>query len=125
MATDPGFLNHIKDLFADLGPIRTGRLFGGTALYIDDAMFAVIFGDALYMKTDKALGETYADAGSEPFTYETKTGTRTINGLMLLPESALDDPDEALSWARRSMIPAEAAATEKRRKQALKKARTK
>lgn len=115
MATDPSFLNHIKDLFADLGPIRTGRLFGGTALYIDDAMFAVIFGDALFMKTDKPLGETYVEAGSEPFTYDTKTGVRTINGLMSLPESALDDPEEALSWARRSMIPAIAAAKKRKK----------
>jgi DNA transformation protein len=120
MATDPGFLDHIKDLFDDLGPIRTGRLFGGTALYVDDAMFAVIFGDTLYMKTDAELSKTYAEAGSEPFTYDTKTGVRTINGLMLLPESALDDPDEALTWARLSLAPAQAAATEKRAKKARK-----
>ncbi len=113
MATDPGFLNHIKDLFSDLGPIRPGRLFGGTALYIDDAMFAVVFGDALYMKSDADLAKTYAQAGSEPFSYDTKTGIRTINGLMSLPESALDDPDEALNWARQSLVPARVAAAKK------------
>ncbi|PHQ95396.1 MAG: hypothetical protein COB39_13015 [Marinosulfonomonas sp.] len=47
MSTDPGFLNHARDLFAGRGPISTGRLFGGTSLYLDGAMFAVIFGDAL------------------------------------------------------------------------------
>ena len=74
MATDPGFLDHVTDLFSDLGPLRKGRLFGGTALYVDDAMFAVIFGDTVYMKTDADLTLIYADAGSEPFIYQTKSG---------------------------------------------------
>ncbi len=121
MATDPGFLNHVTDLFTDLGPVRTGRMFGGTSLYIDDAMFAVIFGDALFMKSDPELSKRYADAGSAPFVYDTKTGPRTIHGLMALPDAALDDPGEALHWARLSMVPAEAAAEEKRRKKAAKK----
>ncbi len=121
MATDPGFLNHVTDLFTDLGPVRTGRMFGGTSLYIDDAMFAVIFGDALFMKSDPELSKRYADAGSAPFVYDTKTGPRTIHGLMALPDAALDDPSEALHWARLSMVPAEAAAEEKRRKKAAEK----
>jgi len=116
MATDPGFLNHVTDLFADLGPVRTGRMFGGTSLYIDDAMFAVIFGDALFMKSDASLTRTYLAAGSQPFQYDTKTGIRTIHGLMALPDAALDDPDEALHWARLSLVPAQAAAEEKRAK---------
>lgn len=113
MATDPEFLKHALDLFAGLGPIRTGRMFGGTSLYIDDAMFAVIFNDALYMKADKPLAANYAEAGSRPFQYETKTGIRTINGLTSLPDSAMDDPEEALFWARKSLIPAQKAAVKR------------
>ena len=113
MSTDPDFLEHCRDLFASLGPISTNRMFGGTGLYIDGAMFAVIFGDALYMKADKPLAIQYNQAGSAPFQYDTKSGVRTIPGLISLPESALDDPEEALFWARKSLIPA-MAATEKR-----------
>lgn len=111
------------DLFASLGPIRTGRLFGGTSLYIDDAMFAVIFGDALYMKVDKPLAKDYAAAGSQPFSYDTRTGLRTIPGLMSLPTAAHDDPDEALKWAQLSLIPAEKAAKKRLADQMRKKAR--
>lgn len=118
MATDPDFIEHVRDLFADLAPLRTGRLFGGTAIYADDAMFAVIFGDAIYMKSDADLTPRYIDAGSEPFIYDTKTGPRTIKGLMSLPDAALDDPEEAMQWAHLSMIPALKAAEEKRRKKA-------
>lgn len=113
MATDPDFLIHARDLFAGLGPITTGRLFGGTSLYLDGAMFAVIFGDALYMKADKPLAAEYAKAGSAPFQYDTKSGVRIIPGLVSLPDSALDDPDEALFWARKSMVPALKAAAKR------------
>ena len=116
MATNPEFLNHALDLFSGLGPIRTGRMFGGTSLYVDDAMFAVIFGDALYMKADKPLADEYTEAGSAPFQYDTKTGIRTIAGLTSLPDSAMDDPEEALFWARKSMIPAIAAAAKRAKK---------
>ncbi|KPU84966.1 hypothetical protein JI58_00445 [Marinosulfonomonas sp. PRT-SC04] len=97
----------MHDLFADLGPIRTSRMFGGTGLYIDDAM---IFDDAIYMKADTPLAADYKDAGSEQFQYVTKAGSRNIPGLMSLPDSAMDDPEEALFWARKSMIPALTAA---------------
>lgn len=113
MATDPEFLNHVLDLFSDLGPVRTGRMFGGTSLYIDDAMFAVIFGDALFMKADKPLAADYAEAGSAPFQYDTKTGVRVIPGLVSMPDSAMDDPEEALIWGRKSMVPAQKAATKR------------
>ena len=116
MATDPGFLNHVKDLFAGLGPLRTGRMFGGTSLYIDDAMFAMIIGDELIMKSDNNLSVLYADAGSTPFVYDTRKGPRTIPGMMYLPDSAMDDPEEALDWARRSLVPAQAAALKKQQK---------
>ncbi|NOX74539.1 MAG: TfoX/Sxy family protein [Alphaproteobacteria bacterium] len=123
MAADPGFLEHARDLFADLGPVRVGRMFGGHALYIDDAMFAMLIGDAIFMKADKALAAVYADAGSTAFTYDTKKGLRTIPGLMSLPDAALEDPDEALIWAQKSLIPAQAAAAEKRRKKAVQQAK--
>jgi len=113
VSTDPDFLDHALDLFAGLGPIRTGRMFGGTSLYIEDAMFAVIFGDALYMKADKPLATLYSEAGSKPFQYNTKTGIRTIPGLTSLPDNALDNPDEALFWARKSMVPAQKAAVKR------------
>ncbi len=116
MASDPEFVAYACELFSGLGPIRRGRLFGGTALYIDDAMFAMISGDAIWMKSDADLRPDYEAAGSVPFSYDTKTGKKVIPGLMRLPDGALDDPDEALTWARRSLIPAEAAAKKRAKK---------
>ena len=110
MALSPEFAEHLRDLFQGLGPIQTRRMFGGAGVYLGEAMFALIVDDTLYMKADEELAAAYTAEGSEPFSYETRSGPRTLPGFMRLPDSALDDPDEALAWARRSLIPAELAA---------------
>lgn len=126
MATDPEFLEHMRDLFASLGPMGTGRMFGGTALYVDeDVMFATILGDRVWMKSDDSTYQAYLDAGSEPFTYARKNGPLAVTSLMSLPESAMDDGDEAVIWARLSIPPAEKAAAKKRLQKAKKMARKK
>ena len=49
------------------------------------------------------LLEAFVEAGSRKFTYPTKDGRTMSMGYWTLPEPALDDPDEAVAWARRSL----------------------
>lgn len=113
MSLSREFSEHLRDLFAPLGPIRTRRMFGGAGVFLDDAMFALVVDDVLYMKADPELARAYEAAGSEPFSYATRNGPRTLAGFMRLPDAALDDPDEALAWARRSLVPAREAAAQR------------
>ncbi|HUF88264.1 MAG TPA: TfoX/Sxy family protein [Thermohalobaculum sp.] len=113
MGVSPEFSEHIHDLFDRLGPVRTRRMFGGAGVFLGEAMFALVVDDTLYMKADAELARAYAAAGSEPFSYAARDGTRTLAAFMRLPDAALDDADEALAWARRSLVPAEAAAAAK------------
>ena len=90
-------------------------MFSGTALYAeDDVMFATILGDTVWMKSDGSSFQTFLDAGSRPFSYQRANGSREVTSLMSLPESGMDDPDEALIWARLALPPARAAAETKR-----------
>ena len=123
MALSREFADHLRDLFGALGPVETRRMFGGAGVYLGDAMFALVIDDTLYMKADAELAQAYSQAGSAPFSYDTRNGVRTIPGLMRLPDSALDDADEALDWAQRSLVPAELAAAKKRAAKARKAAR--
>ncbi|MBY5972316.1 TfoX/Sxy family protein [Ferrimonas balearica] len=127
MAVDPDFLEHLRDLFADLGPLRVGRMFSGAALYVEeDVMIAMISASGtIYMKSDATTEAAFRAAGSAPFTYARKPGPRVVPSLMSLPESALDDPEEALHWARLSLGPARAAAVAKRAAKARRAARQK
>ena len=122
MAVEREFLDHVLDLFAGLGPLRTGRMFSGVAVYAEeDAMFAMISANhVVYMKSNDATAPAYEAAGATPFFYTRATGTRQVTSLMTLPESAMEDPDEALDWARLSMGPARAAAAKKRAEKARK-----
>nr|WP_254871410.1 TfoX/Sxy family protein [Pseudooceanicola sp. HF7] len=118
-------MEHLRDLFSGLGPLRTGRMFSGAAIYAEeDAMFAMVSSSGtVYMKSDASTEQAYLAAGATPFFYTRKEGTREVRSLMSLPESALDDPEEALEWARLSLGPARAAAAEKRRAKAKRKRR--
>ena len=124
MAATPEFTAFARDLFSGLGPVKIRRMFGGAGVYLDEAMFALISDDTLYMRTDAALGEAYAKAGSEQWTYDGK-GKPVTMPYWRLPDAALDDPEVAVDWARRSLIPAEAVAAEKRAAAVRKKARSK
>jgi len=115
MPTDPEFLEHILDLFQGLGRITTGRMFSGTALYVEgDVMFACILGETVWLKSDASTLAQFEAAGSRPFTYDRATGAQRVTSLMSLPEAAMDDADEALTWARLALEPARKAADKKR-----------
>jgi DNA transformation protein and related proteins len=121
MATDPDLLAHVLDLFAGLGRVGTGRMFSGTALYVEgDVMFAAILGGTVWMKSDASTEPAYLAAGSRPFTYQRQTGAREARSLMSLPDAALDEADTALHWARLSLPPARLAAEQKRHAKARK-----
>ena len=124
MAVSEEFRAHVRDLFAGIGPVEVRRMFGGAGVYRGDACFAVIVDGGIWMRADPALGADYAAAGSEQWVYEGAGRGPVAMPYWRLPEAAADDPDEAAAWARRSLVPAEQAAAEKRGAKARKKART-
>ncbi len=117
---DDSFHAFVKELFAGLGPVQIKRLFGGAGGYADGVMFLLIGDDTIYIKVDAALKVELREAGSGPFEWTPKTGPRageTIDlGYWRLPESALDDPDEAATWGRKALAVARAKAEEKKPK---------
>ena len=124
MAVSEEEREHIRDLFAGLGLVEVRRMFGGAGVYLGDACFALLVDGTSLMRADDALGADYAAASSEQWVYEGRRGPVAMP-YWRLPESALDDPDEATAWARRSLVPAERAAAEKRAAKERKAARAK
>jgi DNA transformation protein len=103
----------IRDLFAGLGPVRVRRMFGGQGVYRDELMFALEAGGELYLKADGETAGAFAKAGSRQFVY-TKGGKPMPMSYWRLPDSALDDPDEASRWGRLAVEAARRAAAAKR-----------
>jgi len=103
MSASPGFRAFLQELLGALGELRFRAMFGGHGVYLHDRMFALVVRDTLYLK---GFPDTVADfeaAGSEMFTYAMKDGRTGSINYWRMPESALDDPDEAVDWARRAV----------------------
>lgn len=117
MSLSKDFEAFAVELFAGLGPIRIKRMFGGAMAYAGEHGFALLDDEAIWIKVDDASDAAFVEAGSPRFTYPMKDGRLMEMSYRRLPETAMDDPDEALSWAR---LGVEAAM----RKDAAKTART-
>jgi DNA transformation protein and related proteins len=117
----------IRDIFRSFGPVQIRRMFGGQGIYQGDLMFALEAYGELYLKADEESVGLFKERGSRPFTFETRDGRTTLTSYWLMPESALDDPDEARDFATMALGAARRAKAEKARKGgktgSLKKAR--
>jgi DNA transformation protein len=105
-----GFNDFVVELLEGLGPVRIRRMFGGAGVYAGEVMFGLIDDDALYLKTDEALRAELKAAGATPWIYSRAPGKWEETSYWRLPESALDDPEEAVAWARKALAVAEAKA---------------
>ena len=116
MAVSEAFVEHVRELLADLGRIRIKRMFGGAGVYRDDLIFGLVADETLWVKTDATTRPEWAAAGSEPFAFTYKDGRRETTSYWRLPAAALEDPEEARRWARLGL---EAALRAKRPKKAV------
>ena len=103
----------IRDLFEPLGVVDTRRMFGGHGIYLNGRIFALEIGGEIYIKAGESIADRFRAAGSRPFSYARNGRTATM-GYWTLPETAVDDPEEASRWARVS-LDADAAPKRRRR----------
>ncbi len=73
-------------------------MFGGAGIFRDDRMFGLVTGGVIYLKTDAETVDRFKDAACRPFAF-TRQGKPTETSYWSVPEAALDDPDDMLSWA--------------------------
>lgn len=103
MAYDPAFGDWVRDHLSELGPIEIKRMFGAAGVKQHGAMFAILDDGVIWLKADASLSEALEAEGARQFTYPTKDGQTMTMTYWSLPETAVDDPDEAVAWARRSL----------------------
>ena len=104
MAVTDDDIAFVSDLFSGAGKISTRKMMGGLSIYCDGTIFSIMTGEGRMMiKAQGPLAEELEALGSEKFTYTRKTGKTTSMCYWDLPEAAMDDPDTAADWARRSL----------------------
>jgi DNA transformation protein len=96
-----GFTDYVLELLAGFRGVQARRMFGGAGLFRDGVMFGVLINDVVYFRVDDALQADLKAQGSEPWVY-TRAGEAREMGYWRMPETAADDPDEAVAIAHRS-----------------------
>jgi DNA transformation protein and related proteins len=112
-AVDRDFL---IDLFADFGPVTIRRMFSGFGISADGTNFALALRAGLYLRADEQTIPRFEAEGSQPFQYQTRTKTVTVNSYWQLPARLFDDSEELADWARAALAAAQRAALRKRPK---------
>lgn len=99
----PEIVDWLEDVFAPLGRVSVGRLFGGWQFKADGRAFAVVLRDTLYFRVGPALQAALEAEGSAPFHYAKAGKTVTIARFMSAPEAAMDDEAVLIAWALRAL----------------------
>lgn len=92
------FVDYLHEVFAEFGPIRSRRMFGGHGIYHNDVMFGLVADDVLYLKADGQTEKVFSERGLEPFEY-VKKGKSMKMSYFTAPEEIYEDLSEAKTWA--------------------------
>ena len=104
------------DLFADFGPVTIRRMFSGFGISADGTNFALSLRAGLYFRADDQTIPQFEAEGSQPFQYQTRAKTVTVNSYWQLPARLFDESEELAQWARAALAAAQRAKVKKRPK---------
>jgi DNA transformation protein len=114
--------HRFDDLFAEFGPIRLRRFFGGEGIYADAVMIALVSKDVIYFHTNEETRAAFLAEGCKPFTFLKRSKNEMIaTHWYALPDRLYDDPEELAAWARVALDAMRNSETEKKKRK--KKAR--
>lgn len=106
MTASTEYTKYVLELLEPIGPVRTGRFFGGVGISKGALQFAMIMGNSLYFAVDDDTRKKYEQAGMQPFSYMTKKGRVQVRKYFELPEDVLTDPEQLRLWTNEAMCAA-------------------
>jgi DNA transformation protein len=77
-------------------------MFGAAGLYCDEIFFGIISDDTLYLRVDEASRGDYTARGMAAFRPYADRPEVSMT-YFEVPADVLEDPDELLTWSRRSV----------------------
>jgi DNA transformation protein len=110
MAVTDDYLQYVLGQLAGLEHVAWRRMFGGIGVYCQDRFFAIITADTVYFKVNDANRADYASRGMSQFcpypdkpTLSRHQAPRVSMSYYEVPADVLEDPEECVTWARRSV----------------------
>ncbi len=113
MAVSNDYLAYVLDQLAGLGAVSSRRMFGGAGLYCDEYFFGLIADDVLYLRVDDSNRKDYTARGMAQFKPYADRPHLSMS-YYEAPAEVLEDAQELVRWARRSVSVAMAAPTNAR-----------
>lgn len=107
------FVEHVCELLAPLGAIRSKRMFGGWCIYVDEVPTGLVAYNTLWFKVDDGNRADYEAAGVGPF--KPFPDKDTVMSYWQVPASVMDDRRSFVEWARRAFDAAMRSGTKPRR----------
>ncbi len=116
MTVDTEFHDFLRDQLAGFGPFEVKRMFGGSGLFRNGIMFALIVRDGTFhFRVDDTNRPDYEATGMPPFTFQHKNQSRrAAMPYYVCPPEVMEDADEFSVWAEKAWAAAVAAAKEKK-----------
>ena len=102
MAVTDEFVRYVLESLAGLRGVASRRMFGGTGLYSDGAFFGLISSDVLYFKVGDANRADYEARGMCQFR-PYRDRPQISMSYYEVPAEVLEDADECMLWAQRSI----------------------
>ncbi|HEY8948169.1 MAG TPA: TfoX/Sxy family protein [Rhizomicrobium sp.] len=109
--------HRFDDLFAEFGPIKLRRFFGGEGIVADEVMIGMVFDDIIYFHTNEQTRAAFLAEGCKPFTFLKRSKNEMIaTHWYALPDRLYDDPEELAAWARIALEAMRNSETEKKKR---------
>ena len=109
MTVSSDFLAYALEQLAGLAGLSARRMFGGVGLYCEELFFGLIDNDTLYLRVNDDNRADYTARGMSPFRPYADRPELSMS-YYEAPADVLEDPAQLVSWARRSVAVAMAAA---------------
>ena len=109
MPVSSDYLAYVLEQLAGLAGLSARRMFGGVGLYCEELFFGLIDNDTLYLRVNDDNRADYTARGMSPFRPYADRPELSMS-YYEAPADVLEDTAQLVSWARRSVAVAMAAA---------------
>ena len=100
MSFDEGLFAWVEDALEPIGAVTLRKMMGGATLYLDGIIFAILFEDGIWLKSDAESDAVWDSEGCERFAFTMKDGKVESMNYRRAPADAYDDPEAMQHWAR-------------------------
>ncbi len=111
MPFSESYHEYVMEQLAEIGPVRSRKMFGGVGIYLNNLFFALIAGNRLYFKVDESNREDYTQYGMKPF--RPFPDQKATMSYYEVPVEILEDREQLADWAARAIDVARRAAQKK------------